>query len=261
MAWSSRTTNWRSGRCRLEERGEGIFEGKPAVGWWKVVGSLSSPTPRPTFSQGAWTRRTRKSRRQAPRALLPDTEGGSPLMPQTDETTHRHHVPSQDLGTVLTLLRSASGLSQLELVEASGLRSISEYERGKLTPSTTSLKKILAGLSLPWGALDLAQGFLQGLEANARRPFGPTASLSALELALDPEALREETEQALALAEKAFFRLLRLLFVPLFQGSVRLTRQQLLDILDVEERSVRSRETTSEVGEEGSRRVKRRAGD
>ena len=159
----------------------------------------------------------------------------------TDEITEQHHVPTEGLGTVLTLLRIASGRSQMELAEASGLRActISEYERGKITPGATMLKKLLDALGLPWAALDLTQSYRQGLESNARRPFGPTASLSALELAFDPEAQLEETEQVLAMAEKVFSRLLRLLFVPMFQGTLRLTRQQLLDILDVEERSVR----------------------
>jgi transcriptional regulator with XRE-family HTH domain len=155
-----------------------------------------------------------------------------------EKTTDRHHVQTVHLGTVLTILRITSGLSQIRLAEVSGVRAttISDYECGKFTPGTKTLKRLLDSLGLPWAALDLTQGYLQGLEVSAKKPFRATASLSCLELAFDAEAQREETEQILVLADKLFSRLLRLLFVPMFQGTVRLTRQQLLDILGVEER-------------------------
>ncbi len=73
------------------------------------------------------------------------------------------------LPVCLALLRVSRGWNQDQLSTASGVRpaSISSYERGKLTPSIKMLHRLTTAMGYTLSALEIAQGFLETLEAQA----------------------------------------------------------------------------------------------
>jgi transcriptional regulator with XRE-family HTH domain len=76
---------------------------------------------------------------------------------------------SSELGVALNILRIIRGMTQDELAEASGLRSasISNYERGVNIPELASLRRLLAALGYPLGAIDLTEDFVRRMRSGA----------------------------------------------------------------------------------------------
>jgi transcriptional regulator with XRE-family HTH domain len=87
----------------------------------------------------------------------------------------------ENLGAALAVLRSILGWDQAEVARAGGLppSSVSDYERGKVIPTPRTLGKILAGMSLPPGALETALGCVRtvrALDKGEPRPAEPATS-------------------------------------------------------------------------------------
>ena len=78
-------------------------------------------------------------------------------------------MSQSNLPVCLALLRVSRGWNQDQLSTASGVRpaSISSYERGKLTPSIKMLHRLTTAMGYTLSALEIAQGFLETLEAQA----------------------------------------------------------------------------------------------
>jgi len=89
----------------------------------------------------------------------------------------------ESLGAALAVLRSILGWDQAEVARAGGIppSSVSDYERGKVIPTPRTLAKILAGMSLPPGALDTALGCVRTVRALGKgepQPAEPAAASS-----------------------------------------------------------------------------------
>jgi transcriptional regulator with XRE-family HTH domain len=89
-------------------------------------------------------------------------------------------VPRDEIGTVLSILRCARGLSQEELGRSSGIRStsISDYERGHTVPTVKKVVRLVAAMGYPLAALDHTRAYLETLRAGGcsvalpQLPFG-----------------------------------------------------------------------------------------
>lgn len=78
------------------------------------------------------------------------------------------------IGRKIATLRAALNLTQSDLARRSGVKrsSISEYEAGVTTPDSSTLERLLDGMSFGWSALDLAGWFLGRLFSECRAPRG-----------------------------------------------------------------------------------------
>jgi transcriptional regulator with XRE-family HTH domain len=76
-------------------------------------------------------------------------------------------APDAVLPTSLVILRSFRGLSQEELAHRASIRpgSLSDYERGRITPGLPSLLKVLDALRLPLAAVSRCDDFQRELAA------------------------------------------------------------------------------------------------
>ena len=98
-----------------------------------------------------------------------------------------------DLGLVLTLLRTIRGLTQKELADRAGIRSpsISDYESGKMTPGLRRLGELLLAMDFPMSMLEETQRFI----ALARQGH-PSKSDDALDEGAELKAVAEELGKA-----------------------------------------------------------------
>jgi transcriptional regulator with XRE-family HTH domain len=71
------------------------------------------------------------------------------------------------LAKVLTLLRILRGLSQDEFAKLAGVRpgSVSDYERGRITPGLPTLLQLLGALRYPLAAIDRAHAFVLEMQS------------------------------------------------------------------------------------------------
>jgi len=135
-----------------------------------------------------------------------------------------------DLNVALTLLRTVRGLTQDDLAKASGIppSSISDYERGKKTPSFKTLERLVAAMEFSIRSVQRAQLFIRTVtsEPVMERMEG----WSAAELTKAPvepvpgepashPAVQWEVDQAAAEAGRALARLARVALVLLSRAA------------------------------------------
>jgi transcriptional regulator with XRE-family HTH domain/tetratricopeptide (TPR) repeat protein len=91
-----------------------------------------------------------------------------------------------DLGLVLTLLRTVRGLTQKELADRAGIRSpsISDYESGKMIPGLRRLGELLLAMDFPLSMLEETQHFIvlarQGHRSKSRDALDEGAEFKAV---------------------------------------------------------------------------------
>jgi transcriptional regulator with XRE-family HTH domain len=131
-------------------------------------------------------------------------------------------MSEEEIGLVLTLLRSVRGWSQDDLAKASGVRnsSISDYERGRKVPGLGALKRLLDALEYPWAAIDLTRRYVETLRASlhAGLPLTPEP-MAAAATRLSETAVRWEIEQAGSDLARAVGRVVKLVLLLLIRGS------------------------------------------
>lgn len=124
----------------------------------------------------------------------------------------------------LAMLRIIRRMSQGDLAKASGVTNsaVSDYERRKVDPQVSTLRKLLRGLDLPVSVLDETRAFILRIRAHVGAEGPRSPKLIALE-PLD-DAVRSGSEReiwaevAILAAEGGRFlaRFIRLLFLTLF---------------------------------------------
>jgi transcriptional regulator with XRE-family HTH domain len=69
------------------------------------------------------------------------------------------------LARMLAILRTVRGWTKDDLARASGVSpsSISDYERGQREPELATLRRLLAAMGYPLGALDLTRDYIERL--------------------------------------------------------------------------------------------------
>src|SRR3954470_11733922 len=85
-----------------------------------------------------------------------------------DDTLRMPPHDEEELGPALAALRNALELDQATVAREAGLpaSSISEYERGRTVPSPRSVARILSGMGLPDGGLDVGFHFVRTVRAS-----------------------------------------------------------------------------------------------
>jgi tetratricopeptide (TPR) repeat protein len=116
------------------------------------------------------------------------TGGGG--APATRRTRTRKRTPQVraavlHLGRVLAVLRTTLDFTQSELARLSRVKrsSISKFERGLLTPDSTTLERLLSAMRFRWSAIDLGAWFIERLRADCQSPEGTTEETAPLSLA------------------------------------------------------------------------------
>ena len=129
--------------------------------------------------------------------MTKDTDRSGGRSRKVDESS------ASSLGTSLAILRAVRGWSQEQLSEASGVRAgtISDYERGKMTPGLNSLTRLLEAMGYPLAALEATQSFVESVVATTARH---------LEIPLPTKNLQAEIAAATAEAGRVATRLTRL---------------------------------------------------
>ncbi|HEX4963083.1 MAG TPA: helix-turn-helix transcriptional regulator [Thermoanaerobaculia bacterium] len=126
----------------------------------------------------------------------------------------------EELGPVLSILRVIRGFSQLELSQASGLRpqTISTYERGKMVPGLSSMKKLLAAMGYSLADVEKTKRFIEALLMGEGMRFA-TSTSQAPRLLEGEAALRQEMEETATAAGNVAARMAQLAFVMLARRS------------------------------------------
>ena len=124
-----------------------------------------------------------------------------------------------ELSVALTVLRLVSGLKQEELARAAGIRAgtVSDYERGKLTPGLKTLGRLADALGFSLAAVDEVQEFIRLL--RSWRSLGMLPSE-------EPQSCDKEVERVANQLGEAMSSLVRLFFRGQRAGSTEEEKQQ-----------------------------------
>jgi len=128
----------------------------------------------------------------------------------------------EEIGLVLSILRSVRGWNQDDLAKASGVRnsSISDYERGRKVPGLGALKRLLDALEFPWAAIDLTRRYVETLRASLHAGSPLTQEpMAAAASRLSEASVRWEIEQAGSDLARAVGRVVKLALLLLNRGS------------------------------------------
>jgi transcriptional regulator with XRE-family HTH domain len=121
----------------------------------------------------------------------------------------------EEFRIALQILRIVRGWTQEDLAKACGLRrgTISDYERGKMSPGQRTMQRFLAAEGFSLTALEDAQTFVRRLRGES---LGGIEDLGAeVWQALGDPALRREIEEVSLEAGRVVCRIVRLLMIVL----------------------------------------------
>ena len=123
-------------------------------------------------------------------------------------------MPTRNASTILAVLRIVRGWSQADLAKAAGVRpaTISDWERGKKTPSVPTLERLTAIMGYPTSLVVRADAFVEEATESRSLPAAPadlSGRIEALAVAYGREVadfvrsgLKRLTAEAAALQER-----------------------------------------------------------
>jgi transcriptional regulator with XRE-family HTH domain len=136
-----------------------------------------------------------------------------------------HLAETDVLAVTLAILRNLRRMSQRDLAEAAGVTNsaVSDYERGKVDPQSSTLRKLFRGLDLPLSVLEETHVFILRIRSQVGAQGSPHNSRLATQETIDLAAVHAEekeiwAEVAILAAEGGRFlaRFIRVLFLTLF---------------------------------------------
>jgi len=144
---------------------------------------------------------------------------------EREEGETDHLALSDLLAVSLAILRIIRRLSQSDLATAAGVTNsaVSDYERGKVDPQTSTLQKLFRGLNLPLSVLEETQAFILrirsqvGTRGSSHKP--QLAVLGTIDTAAVHAEEREIAAEVAILAVeggRCVARFIRVLFLTLF---------------------------------------------
>src|SRR4051794_31807821 len=143
---------------------------------------------------------------------------------EREEGKAGHLAETDLLAVTLAILRNIRRMSQRDLAAAAGVTNcaVSDYERGKVDPQSSTLRRLFRGLDLPLSALEETQTFIQRIRSQVGTQGSAFKPQLAAQETLDIAAIKAEereiwTEVAILAAEGGRFlaRFIRVLFLTL----------------------------------------------
>jgi transcriptional regulator with XRE-family HTH domain len=143
---------------------------------------------------------------------------------EREEGEADHLAQADLLAVTLAILRNIRRMSQSDLAKAAGVTNsaVSDYERGKVDPQSSTLQKLFRGLNLPLAALEETHVFILRVRGQVGAQGSPKPRLVSKEpidiAAVNAEEREIWAEVAILAAEGGRFvaRFIRVLFLTLF---------------------------------------------